>query len=44
MMKFLTPEEAVAKKQMKKKLILAGSILSVGTMSGFLTYLINSAL
>lgn len=43
-MRFLTPEEAVAKKEMKKKLIIAGSIVSAGIISGLLTILLNTAL
>ena len=43
-LKFLTPEEVVAKKELKKKLIIAGSIVSVGVISGFLTVLLNTAM
>lgn len=43
-MKFLTPEEVVAKKELKKKLIIAGSIVSVGVISAFLTVLLNTAM
>lgn len=32
-MKFLTPEEVVAKKELKKKLIIAGSIVTAKSVS-----------
>lgn len=43
-MRFLTPEEMVAKKAVKKKLIIAGSIVTAGVISGLLTILLNTAL
>lgn len=42
-MRYLTPEEAIAKKQMKQKMIIAGSIITVGVLSGLLTYIANSS-
>ncbi|WP_263315369.1 hypothetical protein [Bacillus sp. S3] len=42
-MRFLTPEEVIAKKEMKKKLVIAGSIISVGFLSGIITFLANIA-
>lgn len=43
-MRFLTPEEVVVKKAMKKKLIIVGSIVAAGVFSGLLTILLNTAL
>lgn len=43
-MKFLTPEEMVAKKELRRKLIIAGSIVSAGVISGLLTIFLNTAL
>ncbi|WP_275670730.1 hypothetical protein [Neobacillus notoginsengisoli] len=43
-MQFLTPEEMIAKKKLKEKLLTGGIITIVGLLSGGLTYLFNMAL
>lgn len=38
---FLTAEERIAKKQLKKKLFITVSILLTGILSGLVTFLLN---
>jgi len=38
---YLTADERIAKKQLKKKLIITASILSTGILSGLVTFLVN---